>query len=402
MMQPFLLRNEVKERVDQQQRSSKRNRNPRKHGWLTYAPPHAHAGIVDVFKRLNCSIADRKLHAKYHNAAFIDLTSFVNVHKAIDHGKHCLGWLQSEMNPLPLIWGQCSSNMQVAHELQLDNKLGLSSEYFKDGTLGPHLLCHPLYRTHINCATGYSSNLIKEIVIQAVIVWPSCFVRQSVEKWRQVLGQLEMFSQANWLETRGEPLAGNRETNMTSNRLMFTPTDADMLLSFIYSAEYHSRSVMAFSKNSKIAWPTALEGMQLRRDGSTRVLPPPKSRRLASMIDAYKLKMIPKYISEGGEVDDSQVHEDSQVEEEVDDSSGSMEPPTTSRAPRYYEEKSASYHAEISGGEFLSSEDDYLKQTFSSAGPSMTTRKGKRKRWHHLNNTDSDGKRRVVSDDEYY
>lgn len=358
LMQPFLLREEMKQRVAEQQRSSKRNRNPRRHGWITHTPPAAHAGIVDVLKRLNCSISDRKLHAKYYTAAFIDFTSFVDEQKAIDHGKHCLGWIQSELDPLPLVWGQSSSNIQVVHELQLDNKLGFYSMYFKDGSLGPYLINHPLYRTRITPGNpSYTANLFKEVVIRAVIVWPTCFVGMSCVKWKQVLGQLELFCQHNWLQTHGEDLSGNRDQNMTSKAMIFAPTNANLLLSFIYSAEYHSSAVMAFSKNSKVAWPTALEGMKLMRDGTPRVLPPPQSRRLASLIEEYKLKMIPPYVSEGGEW--------AAWERELASNGAS-----TSKDDE-----------EESDGYVLSPEDD------SSAGP-MTTRKGKRKSWDHLLNSD--------------
>ena len=161
---------------------------------------------------------------------------------------------------------------------------------------------------------------------------------------------------------------------MTTSALMFTPTKADMLLSFIYTGEYHSQSVMAFEKNSKVAWPTALEGMKasIRRGKWREALPPPRSRRQAALIEAYKLKMIPEY-NGGGEwlawerglastgastskVDDSAGS--MEPPSKVNESAGSMEPPSTTRAPRYYEEESMPEE---------SSEDDYLAHTLSSA-----------------------------------
>ena len=54
-------------------------------------------------------------------AAFIDLSTFTDLEKAIDRGKECLLYIQSKMEDTPCKWGQSSSNMEAVHPLQLDD-----------------------------------------------------------------------------------------------------------------------------------------------------------------------------------------------------------------------------------------------------------------------------------------
>ena len=111
MMPPFMFYQALRKRENEGRRSSKRKRNPLLLRQLTYYPPPAHAQIVDALERLTCGQELRKLHASYRDAAFVDLTAFEDVDKAINRGKDCLRWIQERMGDEPWKWGQSSSNL---------------------------------------------------------------------------------------------------------------------------------------------------------------------------------------------------------------------------------------------------------------------------------------------------
>lgn len=128
-------------------------------------PPPSCAQIIDILSRLDCPPYAKSGLARFPTSAFIDLSRFVSVEAAIDRGKECLTWIQSNMEPVPCKWAQLSSNLGCVHELQLDDKLNMRFDYLLGGNLGPYLSMHPLYRTEIaakNCKirTGMVSRLV--------------------------------------------------------------------------------------------------------------------------------------------------------------------------------------------------------------------------------------------------
>ena len=82
----------------------------------------------------------------------------------------------------------------------------MHSEYFIDDMLGPFLIGHPFNRTKIagsKAQKGYHRVYFSQVVVEAVFVWPQCFVGDLLNSWKHILGQLEQFCQSNWLLTRG-------------------------------------------------------------------------------------------------------------------------------------------------------------------------------------------------------
>ena len=107
---------------------------------------------------------------------------------------------------------------------------------------------HPLYRTVVvplHWKMGdlkYHAKFYEEIVLEAVLVWPTSFVGETVTKWKSVIGQAILLAQNNWKATRGSHLSGMRDNTNACKSHKHRPTKADELLSFIYSARYHSES----------------------------------------------------------------------------------------------------------------------------------------------------------------
>ena len=178
----------------------------------------------------------------YHDAAFVNLTHFVDVDKAIAHGKDMLRWIQDRMNEEPLKWGQSSSNLGVIHPLQVDNGLTYRHKIFRDGTLGPFLKMHPLESTKLSegsHASRYCTKFFSKVNIRAVFVWPSCFVGENNEKWKQASGELEMYAQSHWLATHGPDNCGNRDINSSGSLGKYQPLEANSLLSFVQHGLSH-------------------------------------------------------------------------------------------------------------------------------------------------------------------
>ena len=295
MMGPYLFYKALQKREKDGRRSSKRKRNPVMLRQITYYTPPAHAQIEDALKRLTCPPEERKMLRNYHDAAFVNLTSFVDVDEAIDHGKDMIRWIQERMDEESLKWGQASCNLGVIHPLQLDNGLGFRHKIFRKEALGPYLGAHPLDRTKISGGredeNRYTSEFFSEVKIQAVFVWPPCFVGENNEKWRLVLGQLEMYAQSHWLATRGLDVCGNRDINSTHRDMKYPPLEANSLLSFLYSAKYISKFLMKVEKRPRRA-PTGYEsekgGVVSKPRDYPHKLQNPKHQAL---VDDYKRHM---------------------------------------------------------------------------------------------------------------
>ena len=132
-------------------------------------------------------------------------------------------------------------------------------------------------------------------MIQAVFVWPPCFVGPNNESWKYVLGQLEIFAQSNWIATRGKDLCGNRDITNSAAPMKYPPEDANSLLSFVYSAKYISKFWCTYEKKQQT---TSTEERQPRvrvnAHGSARPGAGPGnavSRKNQAWVDAYKLQM---------------------------------------------------------------------------------------------------------------
>ena len=249
MMGHHLWYKACKQREEAGRRSSKRKRNPIHTRQITFSPPLAHAQIANALQRLKCGEDDRLLMQKYMDAAFVDLSRFRDVDKAIAHGKDMIRWIQERMEDGYQKWGQSSCNMGVVHPLQVDDGLQYNHRIFRFGDLGPHLSLHPLDRVKLHKSTAdnrrrYSEKFFSEVNIRVVFVWPGSFVGVNNELWKQALGELEMFSQAHWLATRGEDFSGNLTINCSGFDLKYPPVEANSLLSFIYSASYKSQWLM--------------------------------------------------------------------------------------------------------------------------------------------------------------
>ena len=304
LMPAFLFYSALRKREDEGRRSSKRNRNPVRCRQITYVPPSAHAQIVDAMERLTQPFEERELLKNYYSSAFVDLSSFVDPDKAVSHGKDMLSWIQDNMatdslaDEQCLKWGQSSCNLGVIHRLQVDEKLGYRHKIFRDGALGAHLTHHPLDRIKIHPPTTrvagpahgnkYTSEHFSELKIRVVFVWPTSFVGEHNQIWRNVLGQLEMYAKKNWQATRGPDHCGNRDINNGCPPLKYPPLEANSLLSFIYSASYISQAAMQLEMSQQIR-----KGKRLMVDIEEQ--PPTQTlgltKRNQAIVDDYKLHM---------------------------------------------------------------------------------------------------------------
>ena len=136
--------------------------------------------------------------------------------------------------------------------------------------LGPFMPKHPLERLKITGpgvvdASRYCSEYFSEVKIQAVFVWPSCFVGLNDDKWKVALGQLEIFAQSHWKATRGEDLCGNREINSACRPMKYPPQEANSLMSFVYSAKYISKALMNLEKKLRLQLPRGHDQADLLR-----------------------------------------------------------------------------------------------------------------------------------------
>ena len=155
--------------------------------------------IPDLLSRLNCKAWEKSAAAQFMSAAFIDLSPFTDVEKAIERSKDCLLYMISKItDDVPRKWGQSSSNMEPVNPLQLDGKLPMQCAYFDTGLLGQFMPSHPCNRTRIRNGKsfgGYNSRWFSKVKVEAVMVWPQCFVGDELNTWKYILGILEQFCQ---------------------------------------------------------------------------------------------------------------------------------------------------------------------------------------------------------------
>ena len=183
----------------------------------------------------------------FPTSAFIDVSNFTTMEGAINRAIEFITYLQSRMKAIPCKWGQSSSNLGCVHPLQLTAGLRCGDRLILDDPDlcdQPSLTNHPSYRTELQTAKivklSYHKAWFKQVVIEAVLVWPTCFVGEDNDAWKVVLGQAELYAMNNWTATHGADLNGMREPSNNSGVLKYPPTKSSELLSYIYSARYHS------------------------------------------------------------------------------------------------------------------------------------------------------------------
>ena len=118
---------------------------------------------------------DKTLLAQGLNAKYIDLSRFTSVEAAVDRGKHCLTYIQKNLEPRPRKWGKSSCNLSVVHPLQMDNKLPYQHRFFRVEELGVNLGMHPFYRLKLQhdkkiIIGTYHIKYFKEVRVEAIIV----------------------------------------------------------------------------------------------------------------------------------------------------------------------------------------------------------------------------------------